>query len=256
MATELTRLDDLTSGDGHRVPGYLLTPLHATAGAVLIHGYGGCKEQMLGLAARLADAGIAALCIDLRGHGEHPAPLDAGLLFDVEAALSRLRPVGRTVAIGHSLGGRLALMSSADAVVAVSPALPSRPSEEGRQMLLHFGSTAVRSASRDQILQLLREMAPIPPVSRPTLLIHAKGDIPSILQGISAFASSHPSTTLWEVETDQHQEATLMPGLLEYLPRWFNHLDLKFNRELLRELPSRAVGALNRAAAPSSPRSR
>jgi dienelactone hydrolase len=256
MPTQLKKLDDLASDDRHRIPAYLFTPPHATAAAVLIHGYGGCKEQMLGLAVRLADSGVTSLCIDLRGHGEHPAPLDAGLLLDVEAALSRLRPSGRTIAIGHSLGGRLALMSSADAVVAISPALPSRPSEEGRQMLLHFGSTAVRAASRDQILQLLREMAPIPPVSRPTLLIQAKGDIPSILQGISVFAGSHPSTTLWEVETDQHQEATLIPGLLDYLPRWFNHLDLKFNRELLRELPSRVLGSLDRVAAPSSPRPR
>ncbi len=249
MPSELTKLDDLTSEDGYRIPAYQLTPPRATAGAVLIHGYGGCKEQMLGLAARLADSGVAALCIDLRGHGEHPAPLDAGLLLDVEAALSRIRPAGRTIAIGHSLGGRLALMSAADAVVAISPALPSRPSEEGRQMLLHFGSTAVRAASRDQILQLLRDMGPIPSPARPTLLIHARRDIPSLLEGIAAFAKSYPSTTVWEISTDQHQEAALSSGLLEYLPRWFNHLDLKFNREVLRDVVSHVSPVLNQPAA-------
>lgn len=239
MPIELMRLDNLTSGDGHRVPAYLIAPPRATAGAVLAHGYGGCKEQMLGLAARLADSGFSALCLDLRGHGEHPAPLGSGLLLDIEAGIARLRSTGRTIAIGHSLGGRLVLMSSADVLVAISPALPSRPSEEGRQMLTHFGSTAVRAASPTQILQLLQELGPVPSISRPSLLIRAKGDIPSLIDGITALARSQSGAILWEVAADQHPEASLNPGILGYLPRWFNHLDLKFNRELLSDLPSR-----------------
>lgn len=248
MSIELVKLDDLLSEDGHQVPAYLLTPPRATARAVLAHGYGGCKEQMLGLAARLADSGVVSLCVDLRGHGEHRATLGTGLLLDLEAGLSRLRPAGRTIAIGHSLGGRLALMSSADVVVAISPALPSRPSEEGRQMLLQFGSTAVRAASAHQILQLLQEMGPVPSSNRPKLLIHARGDIPSLIEGIAALARSAPAALLWEIEADQHQEATLSPGILGYLPRWFNHLDLKFNRELLKELPSRVLHVLTQTA--------
>ena len=251
MAIELVRTDDLMSADGHRVPGYLFTPPKAMAGAVLIHGYGGCKEQMLGLAARLSESGFSALCLDLRGHGEHPAPLGSGLLLDLEAGLARLRPTGRTIAIGHSLGARLALMSSADVLVAISPALPSRPSEEGRQMLLHFGSTAVRAASPGQILQLLQEMGPVPSFARPKLLIHARGDIPSLIEGITALSRSEPAAMLWEIELDQHQEAPLNQGILGYLPRWFNHLDLKFNRELLNDLPSRVLRVLDQA--PLSP---
>jgi len=251
VAIELVRTDDLMSADGHRVPGYLFTPPKAMAGAVLIHGYGGCKEQMLGLAARLSESGFSALCLDLRGHGEHPAPLGSGLLLDLEAGLARLRPTGRTIAIGHSLGARLALMSSADVLVAISPALPSRPSEEGRQMLLHFGSTAVRAASPGQILQLLQEMGPVPSFARPKLLIHARGDIPSLIEGITALSRSEPAAMLWEIELDQHQEAPLNQGILGYLPRWFNHLDLKFNRELLNDLPSRVLRVLDQA--PLSP---
>jgi len=226
MPTEFMRLDDLVSDDGHRVPAYLLAPPSARAGAVLAHGYGGCKEQMLGLA----------------------APLGSGLLLDLEAGIARLRPTGRTIAIGHSLGARLALMSSADVLVAISPALPSRPSEEGRQMLLHFGSTAVRAASPGQILQLLQEMGPVPSFARPKLLIHARGDIPSLIEGITTLARSQSGALLWEIELDQHREAPLSQGILGYLPRWFNHLDLKFNRELLNDLPSRVLRVLNQTA--------
>ena len=252
MSIELSRPDDLISEDGHRVPAYLLTPPRTIGGVALAHAYGGCKEQMLGLAARLADSGFAALCLDLRGHGEHPAPLDRGLILDLETGLAHLRGLGRTVAIGHSLGGRLALMSTADVTVAISPAIPSRPSEEGRQMLLQFGSTAVRAASPTQILQLLQEMGPVPATGRPKLLIRAKGDIPSLIEGITALANAQPTALLWEIETDQHQEAVLSPGILTYLPRWFNHLDLKFNRELLQELPSRVFQLLGQTA-PSPP---
>ena len=248
MSIELLRLDDLISDDGHRVPAYLLAPPAGTVGAVLVHGYGGCKEQMLGLAVRMADSGFSALCLDLRGHGEHPASLGSGLLLDLEAGIARLRPAGRTVAIGHSLGARLALMSSADVSVAISPALPSRPSEEGRQMLVHFGSTAVRATSPTQILTLLKEMGPVPSSDRPKLLIQASGDIPSLIEAITTLAHSQPRAHLWEIKTNQHREATLSPGILEYLPRWFNHLDLKFNRELLSDLPSRVFRMLNQVA--------
>jgi len=118
-------------------------------------------------------------------------------------------------------------------------------------MLLHFGSTAVRAASPGQILQLLQEMGPVPSFARPKLLIHARGDIPSLIEGITALSRSEPAAMLWEIELDQHQEAPLNQGILGYLPRWFNHLDLKFNRELLNDLPSRVLRVLDQA--PLSP---
>ena len=115
-------------------------------------------------------------------------------------------------------------------------------------MLVHFGSTAVRATSSTQILTILKEMGPVPASDRPKLLIQASGDIPSLIEAITTLARSQPRALLWEIKTDQHREATLSPGILEYLPRWFNHLDLKFNRELLNDLPSRVVRILNQVA--------
>src|SRR3989304_1568435 len=134
-------------------------------GVSVAHGYGGNKEHMLGLAARLAEQDLAACVFDIRGHGEPPAPLGPAMLEDLEATLTFLRRFGRVAAVGHSLGGRLALASTADVVVAISPALPRRPPEGGRAMLTHFGSTAVRAQSRDEIMGLLR--APPPPPATP-----------------------------------------------------------------------------------------
>ena len=229
---ELTRVTEIRSADGHAVPAYLVAPARKPiGGAAIAHGYGGSKEHMLGLAVRLAEAGIAALSLDLRGHGEHPAPLDAGLLADLEAGIAYMRRFGRVAAIGHSLGGRLALLSSADLLVGSSPAIATRTSVEGRQMLVHFGSTAVRAAAPTQILEIFRAMPEPPAGPQPKLLMHAAGDIATIIEGIRAAAARLPKAEVLEVTERQHGPAELDPGVLAYLPSWFNHLDLKFNSQ-------------------------
>ncbi|MCI0410624.1 MAG: alpha/beta fold hydrolase [Acidobacteria bacterium] len=228
------RLTDLQSADHHAVPAYAFIPDAPHGGAALVHGYGGCKEQMLGIAARLAEEGWAAVAVDVRGHGEHPASLDEGLLQDVEAALTWLRRFGTVVAVGHSLGGRLALLSSADRVIAISPAVASRPSEEGRQMLLAFGSTTVRSPSPGYILELLRKMGETKQPERPVLLLHGDRDIPTLIEGIHRLAGELSQGTVAPITASQHQGTPLMPNILPYLHHWFNHLDLKFNPEVVQ----------------------
>jgi len=232
---ELIRITELRSADGHAVPAYLVMPAERPiGGAAIAHGYGGSKEQMLGLAVRLAEAGLAALALDLRGHGEHPAPLDKDLLLDLEAGLAYLRRFGRVAALGHSLGGRLALHSSADLVVGSSPAVASRTSPEGRQMLVHFGSTGVRAPAPTTILEIFRGLPDPPPSPAPKLLMHAAGDIPTLVEGIRAAAARLPSAEVLEVTERQHAPANLAPEVLAYLPAWFNHLDLKFNPQATR----------------------
>lgn len=241
---EFTRLTDVRTKDGHVVPAYLLRPSSPAAGVAIAHGYGGCKEHMLGLAARIAEASLAACVFDIRGHGEHPASLDPAMLEDLEAILVFLRRFGRVAAAGHSLGGRLALMSSADAVVAISPALPQRPSEEGRAMLAQFGSTAVRARNPDEIMEILRAMPAPPAGSRPTLLLHAEGDIPSLIEAIRVTATAMPAAHVQVISQYQHRSAELPASLLAYLPRWFNHIDLKANAEIYVRVPAWLVGRL------------
>jgi pimeloyl-ACP methyl ester carboxylesterase len=189
---------------------------------------------MLGISARLGEEGWASLAFDIRGHGEHPAPLDEGLLQDLEAALAWLRRYGRVVALGHSLGGRLALISSADLVIAISPSVTSRPSEEGRQMLVAFGTTTVRSPRPDYILHLLRQMEEVTQPDRPVLLLHGEQDVPTLIEGIRRVAGELPQGTVAPVTTFQHPETPLTPAILPYLHRWFNHADLKFNPEVFQ----------------------
>jgi len=234
---EFKRIVGLRTRDGKEVPAYGFLPDQPLGGAAVCHGYGGSKEQMLGLCARLAEAGMAALCFDLRGHGEHPAPLDGGMLEDFEAAIAYLRRYGRVAAIGHSLGGRLALMSTADLIVAISPAVAKRPSEEGKQMLLHFGSTAVRASSPAQILELLKAMGEPKRAEGAVLLVLAQGDIPTLIEGTLDAKAFLPQAELLRITTHQHAQAPLPESLLGYLHHWFNHLDLKYNVEMLERVP-------------------
>jgi len=181
---EFTRLTGVRSKDGHEVPAYLLRPPSPAAGVAIAHGYGGCKEHMLGLAARVAERGLAACVFDIRGHGEHPAPLDAAMLEDLEAILTFLRRFGRVAVAGHSLGGRLALMSSAD------------------------------------------------------------GDIPSLIEAVRATAAAMPTAHVQAISQHQHRGGELPANLLAYLPRWFNHIDLKANAELYVRVPGWLAGRL------------
>jgi dienelactone hydrolase len=241
---EFQRVTGIESRDGYTVPGYLFLPTAARAAAAVVHGYGGCKEQMLGLAARLAERGLAACAIDLRGHGEHPALLGPGLADDLEAAIAWLRRFGPVGALGHSLGGRLALASSADAVAALSPALTDRPSDAGRTMLLRVAGTSVRAPAPDTILDLLRGLPPAPIVDRPTLLVHGAGDIPPLIHGLREFAAALPRADVRQITRSQHPAGAFPAAILEYLHAWLNHIDLKANDEVYVEAPAWLAGQL------------
>jgi hypothetical protein len=112
----------LIYGNGCNIPSIILTPSNSIGTAVIVHGYGGCKEEQLGLAWRVAEIGITTCVIDLRGRGEHELPLDENVLLDVETAIKYCHCFGKVVAIGHSLGGRLSLLSDADYIIGLSPA--------------------------------------------------------------------------------------------------------------------------------------
>jgi alpha-beta hydrolase superfamily lysophospholipase len=97
-------------------------------GVVIVHGAGSRKENHADFAEACARAGMTALALDLRGHGESPGVPDAGMLEDVLAALERLRAEGAAPlgVRGSSLGGFLALHAAAcdpevRAVVALCP---------------------------------------------------------------------------------------------------------------------------------------
>jgi len=145
-------------------------------GVVVIHGADSQKESHHDFARLLRDSGFAAVCFDLRGHGDSPGPLDGRLLADV-ATVAGVLPPGPVALRGSSLGGYVAIAAAetvgAAAVVAICPAPAdglSRALEDGR-----FGFESDVGALR----ALLAEHPLEEVVARslvPLLLLHAEGD--------------------------------------------------------------------------------
>ncbi len=194
------------------------------------HGYGGTKEEMLGLALAFAKQGWSTVAIDLRGHGSHPAALDPGLLNDINGAVDHMRRFGTTVAVGHSLGGRLALASDVDRAIGFSPSIVRGISETGRAMMTTFTSPRVREDHPGYLLEVVAEMPPIPDNGKPRFIAHSEADVPGILTGLKHLSLAN----LERVEVPPlYTQAATDPRLLEYLPVWFNHSDMKLNPDAL-----------------------
>jgi len=171
---------------GYDIPAILLSPPAASSAAVIAHGYGGCKEEQLGLAFRIAEIGIAACAIDLRGHGEHPLFLNENALDDVSAAIRYCRSYGKVAAVGHSLGGRLALLSDADFVIGISPpAMVSTFGAPTRMILKEMRSYRVREEI--DVLEVFRRLPVYEPSNNGSVLfICGERDVPEIKETCAA----------------------------------------------------------------------
>ena len=252
---KLARVNDLKAPDGYNIPAWLLAPdASPRAGAVVIHPYGGTKEQMLAVALGLAEKGIPCLLPDLCGHGENYTEIGVGMLDEMEAGIRYMRRFGPTLAAGISLGGRLALMSSADCMVAISPAVVSEISPQGKWMFENFPSPAVREPYSGYVTELLDKLGSVPKHARPCLLLYSERDIPMILEGAAALKAELTGAEVRHVTREIRPDITHESGLVRYLPRWFNHGELKFNTECVETAAEWAAAQLARSAQVAGPR--
>lgn len=131
-------------------------------GVVLVHMLARSKADWDEIGQQLADAGITALAIDLRGHGASGGSAVAlgDMTQDVRAAVQWLsmRPSVRPDAIGvagASLGANLALLAAVEqplvrAVAAVSPSLDYRGVRVGPDLMRKLGDKPVWMAASSE----------------------------------------------------------------------------------------------------------
>ena len=151
------------SADGTTLAAQFYEPSNRPApGVVLVHMLSRSKADWDELARQLEAAGIAALAIDLRGHGASggSAATLPDMTQDVRAAAQWLstRPTVRPDAIGvagASLGANLALLAAADqplirVVAAVSPSLDYRGVRVGPDLMRKIAAKPVWLAASSE----------------------------------------------------------------------------------------------------------
>lgn len=206
------------------LPAVTITPPNPRGGAVIAHGYGGSKEEQLGLAWRVAEAGLAACAVDLRGHGQNPLLLDEDVPLDMEAAVQYCRRYGKVVAIGHSIGGRLALNSTADYAIGISPPLDPAYCAKTQGQLEKFRSYRVRPSDPRVVFDVLMGMPSwLGRGGDRTMIVYGTRDVQEITGACEGLGPQDANVV--RVESALHGDTYLLEiafrAIAEQISRWF-----------------------------------
>ncbi|WP_297430365.1 alpha/beta hydrolase [Clostridium sp.] len=214
----------LIQGNGFEIPSLILKPKKSVGSAVIVHGYGGCKEEQLGLAWRVAEIGITTCVIDLRGHGENELPLDENVPLDVETAIKYCRRFGKVVAIGHSLGGRLSLLSNADYIIGISPALNKTFSNQTKEILKSLRSYRVTEINPNINWDILNKLAEWKYDSNKyAQIIFGSRDVPDIISACNKLKEK--GVPIVQINEALHNDIFLLNetfnNIINQLKEWF-----------------------------------
>ena len=138
-------------------------------------------------------------------------------------------------------------MSSADAMVAISPSVMMQMSPQGKWMFENLPSPGLREPYSGYVLELLEKLGPVPSHDRPCLLLYSERDIQALLDGAASLQAELPSSEKRLVSADIRPDVQHENGLIRYLPRWFNHSELRFNRSACETLSAWLADHLVRA---------
>ena len=168
------------------VPSIEIIPNDFKGEILLIHGYGGSKEEILGLGYRLAQERYKCICIDLRGHGESKFLYDDNILLDINEIIGTMDKNKIRIAAGHSLGGRIALLSNADIKIGMSPALAKDYSEQTNKFIKSMRQHKVNEVHNNINFEFLYNLPLVNEhLSENDLIIYGEKDVPEIIQEIS-----------------------------------------------------------------------
>jgi len=197
---------EIIEGNGFEVPCVTFKPSNSRGAVVLVHGYGGLKEETFGLALHIAEKGFTTGAIDLRGHGEHQFDLDGNILSDLETAISYFKRFGKVTAVGHSLGGRLSLISSADYAIGISPALNKTFSPQTRKILEELRGYRVHK-SNFTVFKILKDIPSFQFDEDNSLIIYGSRDVPEIMSKCDKLKSE--GTQVVQIENALHNDIFL-----------------------------------------------
>jgi len=102
-------------------------------------------------------------------------------------------------------------------------------SPQGKWMFENLPSPGVREPYMGYVIELLEKLGPVPSHGRPCLLIYSERDIMALLDGATGLQAHLPSAEKRLISARIRPDVQHESGLIRYLPRWFNHLELRFN---------------------------
>ncbi|MGH3528798.1 MAG: alpha/beta hydrolase [Pseudonocardiaceae bacterium] len=235
-----TAMTTVRTPDGLHLVGALVLPDGAGQAAVLVHGGGVTREEggfFARLATGLADAGIASLRFDLRGHGDSEGRQEdltiAGVLADIRAATTLARSdvgVDRVALLGTSFSGGICGYYAAQhpaelaSLVMLNPLLDYRKrfiddkpywhdgcisEKAGRELLNHgyLAHSPTFKLGRSLLNEVfyLRPHSALGEIQAPTLIVHGTKDtfipVESSRWAVQRLTAEH---RLIEVEGAQH----------------------------------------------------
>jgi hypothetical protein len=203
---ELERV--LIEENAQRIPCVLLTPKESFGSVLVIHGYGGCKEEILGLAMRIAEVRLTVCVIDQLGHGENELALSEQILDEIEAAIKFCRKFGKAAAVVHSSGGRFSLFCSADFTIGISPALASDYGAKTRELLDNLRSYRVKERYAGINYTILKSLPLWTMKQQSSMILFGSRDVPEIKAACERLQGSY--TNIFMINGALHNDIYLL----------------------------------------------
>jgi hypothetical protein len=114
-------------------------------------------------------------------------------------------------------------------MVAMAPSVMMQMSPQGKWMFENLPNPTVREPYSGYVLELLEKLGPVPSHDRPCLLLYSERDVQSLLDGAGGLQAQLPGAEKRLVSTTVRPDVQHESGIIRYLPRWFNHLELRFH---------------------------
>jgi hypothetical protein len=216
----------LIQKNGFNIPSIIIEPTDSLGIVIIIHGYGGSKEEQLGLGWRIAEAGYTSCLIDLPGHGENIDNFDGDIKLYVDSVIDYYKDKNKIVVIGHSVGGRLSLTSQANYVIGISPTLIQDFSNETKGFIKNIRSYRVRE--RDgEFLWVLHRQLPLFDLTenKAAIIIFGTRDVPEIVNLCKRIQEN--ANIVFEIDKALHNDIYLNEKVFEIIisqiKKWLNN---------------------------------
>lgn len=192
---------------------------------VSLHGAGSQKENQYAWGRSCRARGIAAMCFDMRGHGESSGALDGRALDDVAAMAALLGPPELPLLLrGSSMGGFLALAAGvrleARAVIAICPAPGEHLVRAMRAGTLPPFGVDVEGFAR--LAATVSEERAATALGERLLLMHAAGDETVPVEVSRALHAAAPGSRYIEVPGGHHRSVQHDGELQAASLRWLD----------------------------------